>query len=110
MVEVAAFALGEREDGAAAVAALSTCTTSHADSLCRESAVAALGSIGHPDGLGAVLAACEDRAPVRRRAVIALAAFDGPEVTAALTARLDDRDLQVRQSAEDLLAIESDAD
>lgn len=110
VVEVAAFALGERTDGADAVAALSACARSHTDSLCRESAVAALGSIGHPDGLPAVLAACEDRAPVRRRAVIALAAFDGPEVTAALRARLDDRDLQVRQSAEDLLAIDAAED
>ena len=106
VVEVAAFALGERPDGADAVGALAVCARTHEDSLCRESAVAALGSIGHPDGLAAVLAACEDRAPVRRRAVIALAAFEGPEVTAALQARLSDRDLQVRQSAEDLLAIE----
>ena len=50
-----------------------------------------------------MLAACRDRATVRRRAVIALAAFEGPEVDAALRTALDDRDWQVRQAAEDLL-------
>ncbi len=39
---------------------------------------------------------------MRRRAVIALAPFDGPEVDAALAAALGDRDWQVRQAAEDL--------
>ncbi len=40
---------------------------------------------------------------MRRRAVLALAPFDGPEVDAALQAALGDRDWQVRQAAEDLL-------
>jgi HEAT repeat protein len=88
------------------VAALADQATRHDDHLCRESAVAALGSIGDPDGLPAVLAGCEDRATVRRRAVLALAAFDDPRATAALTLLLTDRDLQVRQAAEELLAIE----
>ena len=44
------------------------------------------------------------KATVRRRAVIALAPFDGPEVDAALHAALEDRDWQVRQAAEDQLA------
>jgi hypothetical protein len=39
---------------------------------------------------------------VRRRAVLALAPFDGPEVDAAIDAALEDRDWQVRQAAEDL--------
>jgi hypothetical protein len=34
--------------------------------------------------------------------VLALAAFDGPEVDAALEAASTDRDWQVRQAAEDL--------
>jgi hypothetical protein len=34
--------------------------------------------------------------------VIALAPFSGPDVDAALTAALEDRDWQVRQAAEDL--------
>jgi len=40
---------------------------------------------------------------VRRRAVIALAPFEGPEVDAALEAARTDRDWQVRQAAEDQL-------
>jgi hypothetical protein len=40
---------------------------------------------------------------VRRRAVIALAPFAGPDVDAALAAASQDRDWQVRQAAEDLL-------
>lgn len=111
VAEAAAFALGEHDpDGTAppdpSVAALAAMATGHADALCREAAVAALGSLGDPAGLAAVLAACGDRATVRRRAVLALAAFDGEEVTAALRRLVGDRDLQVRQAAEDLLAIE----
>jgi HEAT repeat protein len=45
----------------------------------------------------------EDRPPVRRRAVLALAAFEGPGVETALRRALEDRDRQVRQAAEDLL-------
>jgi HEAT repeat protein len=51
-----------------------------------------------------VLAATADKPAVRRRAVIALAPFDGPEVEAALRRACHDRDRQVRQAAEDLLA------
>ena len=76
--------------------------TDHADALVRESAVAALGALGDPIGLPAILAATCDKPAVRRRAVIALAPFDGPEVDAALAAAAGDRDWQVRQAAEDL--------
>jgi HEAT repeat protein len=75
----------------------------HDDPLCREAAVAALGALGDESGLPAVLAATRDRPAIRRRAVLALAAFDGPEVDAALERALGDRDWQVRQAAEDLL-------
>ena len=55
--------------------------------------------------LAAILhAAARDKPAVRRRAVIALAPFEGPEVDAAIAAALQDRDWQVRQAAEDLLA------
>jgi HEAT repeat protein len=104
VIEVGAWACGERrppEPGA--VDALTTLATSHDDALVREAAVAALGSIGDPAGLPAILAATTDKATVRRRAVIALAPFDGPEVDAALSRATDDRDWQVRQAAEDLL-------
>lgn len=107
--ELAAFTLGEIEpqgaDRARAVEALCRQVLHHEDALCRESAVAALGALG--DGLSAILAACGDVATVRRRAVLALAPFEGTDVDAALNKALDDRDWQVRQAAEDLLAIES---
>jgi HEAT repeat protein len=77
----------------------------HADALVREAAVAALGARG--TGLATILHACDDRPAVRRRAVLALAPFEGPEVTAALTRALADRDWQVRQAAEDLLGVDA---
>lgn len=101
VAEMAAWALGERGD-VGAVGDLSAMATGHADPLCRESAVAALGAIGSPTGLPAILAAGSDRPAVRRRAVIALAPFEGPEVDAALERARQDRDWQVRQAAEDL--------
>ncbi len=76
--------------------------TLHVEPLCREAAVAALGSLRSPAGLPAVLAALEDKPAVRRRAVVALAGFDGPEVDAALAKAAGDVDWQVRQVAEDL--------
>lgn len=105
VVEVAAWACGERsppETGA--VSALAALATGHGDALIREAAVASLGSIGDADGLPAILTATADKATVRRRAVLALAPFDGPEVSAALERARTDRDWQVRQAAEDLLA------
>ncbi|MEM8925433.1 MAG: hypothetical protein AAGD35_18165 [Actinomycetota bacterium] len=107
--EVAAFALGELEVADARVVdALAAQVTEHDDALCRESAVAALGAIGQR--LDVVLAALGDVAAVRRRAVIALAAFEGPDARAALERAVDDRDWQVRQVAEDLLGIDLDAE
>lgn len=116
VVDAAAFAWGERPDADAEVVdRLATVARTHTDHLCRESAVAALGSVVAtrplPDraaatALDAVLAGTRDRASVRRRAVLALAAFDHPAATAALESLSEDRDLQVRQAAEDLLAIE----
>lgn len=104
VVETAAWALGEREaPDVEVIAALDQVGRHHEISICREAAIAALGAIGSIDGLATILAGLTDRAPVRRRAVLALAPFDTPEVTAALTAALDDRDRQVRQAAEDLL-------
>jgi HEAT repeat protein len=104
VVEAAAWALGETVTAPApvAVAALAAVVTQHDDALAREAAVAALGAIGDGDGLPAVLAACDDKPAVRRRAVLALAPFTGPDVEAALERAHDDRDWQVRQAAEDL--------
>lgn len=105
VAETAAWACGERQPPEpAAGAALAAVATGHAEHLVREAAVAAIGAVGDPVGLGAVLGALDERATIRRRAVVALAAFEGPEVDAALRRALDDRDRQVRQAAEDLLA------
>nr|MCS5664679.1 HEAT repeat domain-containing protein [Acidimicrobiales bacterium] len=57
-------------------------------------------------GRASVLAGLSDRPTVRRRAVLALASFEGDDVEAALRSALNDRDWQVRQAAEDLLGIE----
>jgi HEAT repeat protein len=102
--ETAAWAIGEQ--GATddrRIDALAAVAQEHADALCREAAVAALGALGAERGLPAILAATSDKPAVRRRAVLALAPFDGPEVEAALRRALEDRDWQVRQAAEELL-------
>ena len=106
VVETSCFAVGEIEPpDAACIERLATIVETHSDSLCREAAVAALGSLGVPEGLASVLRGCSDKATVRRRAVLALANYDGEEVADMLRRLTTDRDLQVRQSAEDLLAI-----
>ena len=105
VAETAAWAAGERQPPEAGAAeALARLATEHPEHLVREAAVAAIGAVGDAVGLPAVLLALEGRATLRRRAVLALAAFDGPEVDAALERALQDRDRQVRQAAEDLLA------
>lgn len=105
VAETAAWAAGERQPPeAGAAGALARLATGHPEHLVREAAVAAIGAIGDRVGLPAVLAALDERATLRRRAVVALAAFEGPEVDAALERALADRDRQVRQAAEDLLA------
>jgi HEAT repeat protein len=105
VVEAAAWALGELGDdarAAGAVDALSHVVRAHRDALAREAAVAALGALADPAALPTILDACHDKPAVRRRAVLALAPFDGPEVDAAIDSALEDRDWQVRQAAEDL--------
>ncbi|HEX2737306.1 MAG TPA: HEAT repeat domain-containing protein [Acidimicrobiia bacterium] len=111
VLEAAAWALGELGDtavAAGAVPVLAQTATGHHDAIAREAAVAALGALGDPAGLQAVLDACSDKATVRRRAVLALAAFTGPGVDAAIAIAVDDRDWQVRQAAEDLRAAGGD--
>ena len=116
VVEAAAFGSGELgpDAGEETVVALAGVAAAHPDPLCREAAVAAIGAIGPVgavgavaavgpgSGLDAVLTAMGDKPAVRRRAVLALAAFEGPQVDAALEAARADRDWQVRQAAEDL--------
>ena len=103
VVEIACWAAGEQtEHNDSLIEALSAIVLEHEDALCRESAVAALGAIGDARGLESILEATQDIATVRRRAVIALAPFEGQAVTDALQLALGDRDWQVRQAAEDL--------
>jgi HEAT repeat protein len=108
VVEMAAWSAGERRDASSvpALVEMASMRSGHRDPLCREAAVAALGAIGDPAGLAAVIAALEDKPAIRRRAAVALAAFDDPAVEPALRRCLDDRDWQVRQVAEDLLEVE----
>lgn len=102
VVEAAAWATGEIGD-LTSVASLVQLASGHPDPLCREAAVAALGALGDEAGLGALLGALDDQATIRRRAVLALAAFEAPEVDAALERSLGDRDWQTRQAAADVL-------
>lgn len=104
VVESAAWALGERATAdERTLERLSRVAVAHDDPLAREAAVAALGALGDDAGLPAILHATRDKPAVRRRAVLALAPFEGPEVDEALQRALGDRDWQVRQAAEDLL-------
>jgi HEAT repeat protein len=106
VAEAAAYAIGEHPAPTRrALETAARAATGHRDPLVREAAVAALGAQGDPATLPAVLAACDDRPAIRRRAVLALAAFDGPEVEGRLQAALADPDWQVRQAAEDLLRV-----
>jgi HEAT repeats/PBS lyase HEAT-like repeat len=98
----AAWFLAERRSRQA-VPVLAATATGHEDARCREAAVAALGAIGDPAGLPAVLSALSDSPTVRRRATVALAGFDDPRVTPALRTAAEDRDWQVRQAAGELL-------
>lgn len=104
VAEMAAWCMGERTDvDDDELACLIGHTTHHAESIVREACAAALGSIGDIRGLPAILAACRDKPAVRRRAILALAPFEGDEVHAALESALQDKDWQVRQNAEILL-------
>ena len=103
VVETAAWSCGEHESNRAELLSrLIELATDAAEPLVREAAVAALGAIGDPAAVDAIIAATTDKPAVRRRAVLALAPFEGDNVEAAIERALHDRDWQVRQSAEDL--------
>ena len=71
------------------------------DRLVREAAVAALGAIGDESALPVLLSLLgSGPPPVRKRAVVALTAFEGPEVEAALQTAALDRNPSVREAAE----------
>jgi HEAT repeat protein len=101
VVDAAAFALGEHHVGAA-VTPLCRVATDHEDARCRESAIAALGAIGDDRARATIIHALDDKPPVRRRAIVALANFDGPDIDAALERASEDRDWQVRSAVAQL--------
>lgn len=104
VAEMAAWCLGEQPITDESIEALIEATVHHREAVVREASAAALGSLGDERGLAAILQACTDKPAVRRRAILALAPFDGPEVEQALREALSDRDWQVRQNAEILIS------
>ena len=101
VIDAVAFALGERHV-LEAVGPLGNIARTHEDARCRESAIASLGMIGDPSSAEIIIAALDDKAPIRRRAVVALSNFEGPAVEAALARASDDRDWQVRAAIDQL--------
>jgi HEAT repeat protein len=103
VAEMAAWACGEHEVvDDQTLDALIDLGSTHREPLVREAAIAALGAIGDERGLATILKGCSDKPAIRRRSVIALAPFEGPEVDAALAKALTDKDWQVRDAAEEL--------
>jgi HEAT repeat protein len=107
VVDGAVFALGEHLY-IPSVEALCAIASSHDDARCRESAVAALGEIGDDRARSTILGALEDKPPVRRRAIVALSNFEGPDIDAALEKASEDRDWQVRAAVSQLGREEND--
>jgi HEAT repeat protein len=105
VVDAAAFALGEHLH-VGAVTSLINVAAHHEDARCRESAIAALGAIGDDRARLVILAALDDKPAVRRRAVVALANFEGAEIEAALEHARTDRDWQVRAAVDQLGRLE----
>ena len=123
-VELAAWALGETltksdtteppqgasVDISPVTDAIASVASSHPERTIRETAVAALGSIGDERGLDSVLRAMDDVATVRRRAVLSLGGFASDAAHKRIVEALEDVDWQVRQSARYLCRPPSDAD
>jgi HEAT repeat protein len=101
VVDAAVFALGEHAY-APSVERLCVVARDHDDARCRESAIAALGAIGDDRARAVILAALSDKAPIRRRAIVALANYEGPDIEAALEAASEDKDWQVRSAVTQL--------
>ena len=101
VVDGALFARGEHLY-VGAVEKMCVIATSHEDARCRESAIAALGAIGDDRARPAILAALNDKPPVRRRAIVALSNFEGPDIDEALARASEDRDWQVRAAVNQL--------
>ena len=101
VVDAAAFALGEHAY-VGGVERLCVVATDHDDARCRESAIASLGAIGDDRARAVILAALTDKAPIRRRAIVALANFEGPISRRRSKRPSEDRDWQVRSAVSQL--------
>jgi HEAT repeat protein len=101
VVDAAAFALGEHAY-VGGVDRLCAIAKDHEDARCRESAIASLGAIGDDRARDVIIGALNDKAPIRRRAIVALANFEGPDIDAALETASEDRDWQVRSAVTQL--------
>jgi HEAT repeat protein len=98
--EAVATACGETGDPATVPWLMDN--AAHADDAqLREAAVAALGAIGDARAVPLLIRLAGEAPPqVRRRVIVALTAFDGDDVEAAVRAALDDRNPMVREAAE----------
>ncbi len=101
VVDAAAFALGEHLF-VAAVVPLCAVAAEHEDARCRESAIASLGAIGDDRARATIIASLRDKPAIRRRAVVALSNFEGPDIDAALDDAGEDKDWQVRSAVAQL--------
>jgi len=101
VVDAAAFALSEHLY-VPAVVPLCITAGEHDDARCRESAIASLGAIGDDRARATIIAALQDKPPIRRRAVVALSNFEGPDIDAALEEAGEDKDWQVRSAVAQL--------
>jgi HEAT repeat protein len=101
VVDAAVFVLGEHTY-VPSVERLCRIARDHEDARCRESAIASLGAIGDERARAIILAALSDKAPIRRRAIVALANYEGPDIDAALEAASEDKDWQVRSAVTQL--------
>lgn len=100
VVEAVATALGEIGDPAA-LDWLTEQAATHQDSPVQEAAVAALGAIGDDRALPTLLDLARTGKPqIRRRALVALTAFDAPEVRAVFARAMFDKNPMVREVAE----------
>ncbi len=100
VVEAIAFGLGEAGDATAVPWLLET-AAGDGEKLGREAAIAALGALGDDRAVPLLLELVATGPPqVRRRCVVALTAFDGPEIEAAIRRAARDRNPMVREAAE----------
>jgi HEAT repeat protein len=102
--EAAATGIGEIGGSRATAAVEAIARDPDEDRLVIEAAVAALGALGDPNSLPLLLQLAGSGPPqIRRRAIVALTAFEGPEVETAFDAAREDRNPMVREVAEMIL-------